>query len=48
MRVCAWPPAPLPTACATAAAWPPAPAGLVICGGSVNGVTWEAVAEEPA
>ena len=41
-------PAAVPLAWATAAAWPPAPAGLVVCGGAVNGFTWEAVAEESA
>ncbi|CNV95637.1 Uncharacterised protein [Mycobacterium tuberculosis] len=35
-------------ACPVAAAWPASPDGLVVCGGAVNGVSREAVAEELA
>src|ERR1700758_899643 len=41
-------PADVPTPWVTAAAWPAAPAGLVVCGGSVNGANWVATAAEPA
>ena len=33
---------------ATVAAWPASPAGLVVCGGDVNNVNFDAAAEEPA
>ena len=33
---------------ATVAAWPASPAGLVVCGGEVNNVNFDAAAEEPA
>src|ERR1700727_2212287 len=41
-------PADVPRAWVTAGVWPAAPAGLVVCGGSVNGVNWVARAAESA
>src|ERR1700729_3206625 len=41
-------PADVPRAWATAGPWPADPAGLVVCGGSVNGVNWVASAAESA
>src|ERR1700722_18631172 len=41
-------PVDVPRAWVTAGVWPAAPAGLVVCGGSVNGVNWVARAAESA
>lgn len=38
----------VPVDWAAAATWPASPLGLVVCGGAVNGVTCDAVAEVPA
>jgi hypothetical protein len=46
--VCTPVPAEVPAACVTAAASPPNPAGLVVCGGVVNGVNVDATEDEPA
>lgn len=48
IRVCAWLPADVPAAWATAAAWTGGPAGLVVGFGGVNGVNVDALAEAPA
>ena len=45
--VAAWP-AGAAAALATASAWLLVPSGLVVCGGSTNGVTCTATCEEPA
>jgi hypothetical protein len=41
-------PADVPRAWVIAAVWPAVPAGLLVCGGSVNGVNRVAAAAEPA